>query len=62
MAVSHAKTIEKLDDLEALLITAEGLADRIKLAELSGTASCIRDTLSEIRRVRQALETSETGS
>ncbi|MGQ2906289.1 MAG: hypothetical protein ACT6RL_21820 [Neoaquamicrobium sediminum] len=59
MQTLHVKMLEKLDDLEALLITAEGLAGRINLKELTGTVSCIRDTLSEIRRIRKAMEAAE---
>lgn len=60
MQKSTAKMLEQLDDLEALLITAEGLASRIKLDEVAETASCIRDTLSEIRRARQSLKVGES--
>lgn len=59
MQTPHAKMLEKLDDLEALLITAEGLAGRINLQELAGTTTCIRDTLMEIRRIRKTMEAAE---
>lgn len=53
MVSSAAKTVKSLDELEALLITAEDLMRRIHIAELAGASACIRDTLSEIRHARR---------
>lgn len=49
---------DRIDELESLLITAEILADGLKMTDLNGTLMCIRDSLREIRAVRSSVSPS----
>jgi hypothetical protein len=51
----HRDEIAKLDDIEALLMTARDLADRFKCPKLSGAAGSIRASLATLRIAKSEL-------
>jgi hypothetical protein len=51
----HQDSVSRLDDIEALLTTAQGLAKRLSESEMKSTQRYLLYTLSELREARSAL-------
>lgn len=51
----HRDEVSKLEDIEALLVTARDLVARFHLQQLDGTAQSIRDALSSMRAAKTEL-------
>lgn len=57
MSRYNSDSFLRLDDIEGLLVTAQGLASRLTDSELDDTKNCIRNALAELRAARQRLDT-----
>jgi hypothetical protein len=51
----YTDKISRLEDIESLLITAQGLAARLLDSELNEARRCIRSALDEVRNAEKAL-------
>lgn len=51
----HKDEVTKLEDIEALLVTARDLAERFTIPQLSDTGEAIRNTLATLRRAKSKL-------
>lgn len=51
----HKDEVAKLEDIEALLVTARDLAERFTIPQLSDTGQSIRDTLATLRTAKSKL-------
>lgn len=51
----HVDKISRLEDIESLLVTAQGLAVRLADPELDEARRCIRCALDEVREARNLL-------
>lgn len=51
----HKDEVSKLEDIEALLVTARDLAERFSTPQLSDTAQSIRATLATLRKAKSKL-------
>lgn len=51
----HRDEVTKLEDIEALLVTARDLADRFKCPKLATTAGSIRTSLATLRTAKSDL-------
>ena len=52
----HLDEISRLDDIEAMITTTQGLLKRLNLPELETSQTCMVDTLREVRAARVSLE------
>jgi hypothetical protein len=51
----YTDKISRLEDIESLLITAQGLAARLLDSELNEARRCIRSALDEVRNAEKKL-------
>ncbi|MHB2265636.1 hypothetical protein [Aliihoeflea sp. PC F10.4] len=51
----HRDEVSKLEDIEALLVTARDLSERFKLHQLDETTRAIRNTLATLRVAKNDL-------
>jgi hypothetical protein len=51
----HKDEVAKLEDIEALLVTARDLVERFHMKQLEGTAQSIKETLSTMRSAKAGL-------
>jgi hypothetical protein len=51
----HKDEVARLEDIEALLVTARDLADRFHLSKLAGTSSSIPTALMTLRSAKTEL-------
>jgi hypothetical protein len=56
MAGYYHDNISRLEDIEALLVTAQSIVHRLSDDELQVTKSCIRQALSELRAAQSNLD------
>ena len=55
MSNYHSDTLARLEDIEGLLLTAQGLAFRLNDEELDEARRCIRHALDEVRDAKGVL-------